>query len=195
MCSSSRGSTDHTCVLMPQYCVRIVESSGYHLQAIAQCSSRSPFTSAPAAASVRLGSRRASQDVAGCSRRTTMTVMLSHPTPRAALGSPARHASSSAQAASAGLSPAANLFEMKSTHSWLLITSHTPSQASRKKLSSGLRLMRRTSGCAVMIWSFAGSSTLPLYLRSPMARLRLRLPFTRHTPPISLRKPPGVGLG
>lgn len=53
----------------------------------------------------------------------------------------------------------------------------------------------RTSGCAVIIWSLGGSSMLPLYLRSPMALLRLRLPFTRHTPPISLKKPPVEGQG
>ena len=38
----------------------------------------------------------------------------------------------------------------------------------------------------------AQSHLLPLYLRSPMARDRLRLPLTRVTPPMSLRKPPAA---
>lgn len=49
------------------------------------------------------GNRHASQDAAFCLRMTTIAVMLSQPTPRAALGSAARHSSSSAHAASVGL--------------------------------------------------------------------------------------------
>mmetsp|Transcript_21569 Transcript_21569/g.38473 ORF Transcript_21569/g.38473 Transcript_21569/m.38473 type:complete len:212 (-) Transcript_21569:658-1293(-) len=37
-------------------------------------------------------------------------------------------------------------------------------------------------------------SLLALYFRSPMARERLRFPFTRHTPPMSLRKPPAASI-
>jgi len=90
-----------------------------------------------APAAYRLGSRRASQDAVSCLIITTIAVMLSQPTPRAALGSAARQASSSAQAASVGLMLASSFLLIKSTASWLVMTSHTPSQASRKKLSSG----------------------------------------------------------
>ena len=37
------------------------------------------------------------------------------------------------------------------------------------------------SGCAVMICSAGASFTLPLYFKSPMARDRLRFPFTLHS--------------
>mmetsp|Transcript_18069 Transcript_18069/g.45489 ORF Transcript_18069/g.45489 Transcript_18069/m.45489 type:complete len:240 (+) Transcript_18069:1051-1770(+) len=127
-----------------------------------------------------------------CFSSTTTTVMLSQPTPRASLGSLARHASSSAHEAWLGVMPWSNRWLMKSTASWFDITSQTPSHARIKKRSSGVRAIFLTSGCAVIIWSFAGSSVLPLYFRSPMARLRFRLPLTLHTPPISLRNPPAA---
>lgn len=85
------------------------------------------------------GSRRASQDAESCLMITTMAVMLSQPTPRAAFGSAARQASSSEQAASVGDWLASSFLLIKSTASWLVITSHTPSHASRKKRSSGCR--------------------------------------------------------
>ena len=37
------------------------------------------------------------------------------------------------------------------------------------------------SGCAVMICSAGARFSLPLYFRSPMARDRLRFPFTLHS--------------
>ena len=45
-----------------------------------------------------------------------------------------------------------------------------------------------TSGCADMIWSAAASSSLPLYLRSPMARDRFRLPLTLHCEELSVAR-------
>lgn len=96
------------------------------------------------------GSRRASQEAApSCLMSTTIAVMLSQPTPRAALGSAARHASSSEQAASVGEALASSLLLMKSTASWLVITSHTPSHASRKKRSAGWGQSSATRGRAV----------------------------------------------
>lgn len=48
------------------------------------------------------------------------------------------------------------------------------------------------SGSAVMIWRSRVTALLVLYRRSPIARERFRLPFTRHTPPMSLIKPPAA---
>mmetsp|Transcript_19609 Transcript_19609/g.58142 ORF Transcript_19609/g.58142 Transcript_19609/m.58142 type:complete len:327 (-) Transcript_19609:191-1171(-) len=88
--------------------------------------------------------------------------------------------------------PCSRRASTKSTTSWLLMTSHTPSQASTKNRSSDVSSKLRTSGSAVMIWDLAGRSPFILYRKSPIARLRFKLPLTRHTPPISDKNPPAA---
>mmetsp|Transcript_5580 Transcript_5580/g.14188 ORF Transcript_5580/g.14188 Transcript_5580/m.14188 type:complete len:263 (+) Transcript_5580:151-939(+) len=120
--------------------------------------------------------------------------MLSQPMPRVSLGSAARQASTSSAATSLMDMLAVSRLRIKSTACWLDMTSHTPSHASSRNSSSAQIVSHMTSGCAVMIWSLGARSALPLYLRSPIARDRLRLPLTRHTPPMSLRKPPAASM-
>mmetsp|Transcript_16462 Transcript_16462/g.38580 ORF Transcript_16462/g.38580 Transcript_16462/m.38580 type:complete len:253 (-) Transcript_16462:367-1125(-) len=74
-----------------------------------------------------------------------------------------------------------NRLRTKSTASWLLMTSQTPSHAMTMNSSQGSRLKVRTSGVATMSWSPAGNVLFCLYSKSPMARERLRSPLTRWT--------------
>mmetsp|Transcript_28786 Transcript_28786/g.81073 ORF Transcript_28786/g.81073 Transcript_28786/m.81073 type:complete len:276 (+) Transcript_28786:289-1116(+) len=127
-------------------------------------------------------------------RWTIMAVMLSQPMPRVSLGSEAMHSSTSAPAISDSVASLESLARTKSTASWLVMTSQTPSQASRRNSSFGPMVSVQISGWAVMICSWGCRSELVLYLRSPIALLRFRLPLTRHTPPISARKPPAASM-
>mmetsp|Transcript_88940 Transcript_88940/g.247082 ORF Transcript_88940/g.247082 Transcript_88940/m.247082 type:complete len:255 (+) Transcript_88940:380-1144(+) len=68
---------------------------------------------------------------------------------------------------------------MKSTTSWLLKTSQTPSHARTMNSSVGCRWKILTSGVLQMIWCSGANDAFCLYLRSPIERERLRSPFTR----------------
>mmetsp|Transcript_51613 Transcript_51613/g.142906 ORF Transcript_51613/g.142906 Transcript_51613/m.142906 type:complete len:203 (+) Transcript_51613:523-1131(+) len=68
----------------------------------------------------------------------------------------------------------------KSTASWLLNTSQTPSQATRRNSSAGSRLNVCTSGVAQIICSEGAKQGFFLYSRSPMDRDKFKLPFTRN---------------
>mmetsp|Transcript_58572 Transcript_58572/g.171406 ORF Transcript_58572/g.171406 Transcript_58572/m.171406 type:complete len:282 (-) Transcript_58572:203-1048(-) len=70
----------------------------------------------------------------------------------------------------------------KSTTSWLLLTSQTPSQQITTNSSCSVRLKNSTSGVEHMICSSGLRVPSFLYSRSPSARERLRLPLTRCWP-------------
>mmetsp|Transcript_97823 Transcript_97823/g.237913 ORF Transcript_97823/g.237913 Transcript_97823/m.237913 type:complete len:264 (-) Transcript_97823:300-1091(-) len=132
-------------------------------------------------------------DSDGLGRKSTSTaVMLSPPMPSVCSRSGERHRSRSSSVTAerfsvpfpSRLAQSSRLpkrARTKSTASWLLITSHTPSQAMSRNSSLRSRFTLMTSGVATMSWSPGGSSLFCLYSRSPMARERLRSPFTRYT--------------
>mmetsp|Transcript_2723 Transcript_2723/g.7503 ORF Transcript_2723/g.7503 Transcript_2723/m.7503 type:complete len:357 (-) Transcript_2723:106-1176(-) len=131
-----------------------------------------------------------------------MAVMLSPPMPRVSFGSAAKHASSISEATLESLADLASSsppnpwtrWRTKSTTSWLLMTSQTPSQASTMNSSSSLSSHSVMSGSAVMTWSLGSMLLSPLYFKSPMARERLRFPLTRWCPFISCTNPPAFSM-
>mmetsp|Transcript_31070 Transcript_31070/g.60994 ORF Transcript_31070/g.60994 Transcript_31070/m.60994 type:complete len:256 (-) Transcript_31070:557-1324(-) len=121
------------------------------------------------------------------SNLTITAVMLSPPRPFVSLKSRETQSSKRASKASrialgSHCLDADRRLLMKSTTSWLLLTSQTPSQQSTRNSSSLLRNSTRTSGVALMICFSGPNFPSFLYSRSPRARDRLRFPFTRYWP-------------
>mmetsp|Transcript_7574 Transcript_7574/g.15757 ORF Transcript_7574/g.15757 Transcript_7574/m.15757 type:complete len:201 (-) Transcript_7574:442-1044(-) len=74
------------------------------------------------------------------------------------------------------------------------MTSQMPSHASTKNSSSGFRSLARTSGVEHTICSSALRSLRFLYSKSPIARLKFRLPLTRAPPGLSTKCPPAASI-
>mmetsp|Transcript_10982 Transcript_10982/g.20717 ORF Transcript_10982/g.20717 Transcript_10982/m.20717 type:complete len:258 (-) Transcript_10982:695-1468(-) len=119
---------------------------------------------------------------------TTITVMLSHPLPMPAVSGAKQWSQICSQIFFSDTLP--SLCLTKSTASWLVMTSHIPSHAKIRNSSSLCNLQDNISGNAVTACSFGSKSFLCLYSMSPIALLKLRLPFTLP----SVTKPPALWI-
>jgi len=119
-----------------------------------------------------------------------ITDILSHPFPIVLLKFGLQFVSSHSSAILGSLTLRFICRLTKSTAYWFEWNSQIPSQPMIKK-STLESAKDRMSGIAEIIWSLGGNRLFFLYIRSPIARDKLRLPFTR---PSLLTKPPAFWI-